>query len=153
MNHSAVKKTRRTWEAAPLLTTLIFAAHRVQDRLEAALDDPKLSLPKVGVLKILAEAEAPIALRVVAERSLCVRSNITQLVDRLERDGLVRREGNPGDRRSIQASLTPAGRKALGEAMTRLSAEQKAILAKLRSEDKERLIEMLDLLSTHRVGA
>jgi len=39
-----------------------------------------------------------------------VRSNITQLVDRLEADGLVRRVEDPKDRRSVRATLTPLGR-------------------------------------------
>ncbi len=39
----------------------------------------------------------------------CVRSNITQLVDRLEADGLVRRVDNPSDRRGVMAAATPLG--------------------------------------------
>jgi DNA-binding MarR family transcriptional regulator len=40
----------------------------------------------------------------------CVRSNITQLVDRLEADGLVRRVDHPSDRRGVMAApLTPLG--------------------------------------------
>jgi DNA-binding MarR family transcriptional regulator len=39
-----------------------------------------------------------------------VKSNVTQLVDRLESDGLVRREADPGDRRSIRAVVTDSGR-------------------------------------------
>jgi DNA-binding MarR family transcriptional regulator len=35
---------------------------------------------------------------------------VTQLVDRLESDGLVRREADPTDRRSIRAVVTDAGR-------------------------------------------
>jgi hypothetical protein len=40
----------------------------------------------------------------------CVRSNITQLVDRLEADGLVSRVEDPRDRRSVRAAITPLGR-------------------------------------------
>jgi DNA-binding MarR family transcriptional regulator len=39
----------------------------------------------------------------------CVRSNITQLVDRLEADGLVRRVDHPSDRRGVMAAPTPLG--------------------------------------------
>jgi DNA-binding MarR family transcriptional regulator len=35
--------------------------------------------------------------------------NVTGLVDHLERDGLVERVPDPGDRRSVMARLTPAG--------------------------------------------
>ncbi|HMH19154.1 MAG TPA: MarR family transcriptional regulator, partial [Burkholderiales bacterium] len=40
----------------------------------------------------------------------CVRSNITQLMDRLEADGLVRRVEDLADRRAVRAALTPLGR-------------------------------------------
>ncbi|MEU4732003.1 MarR family transcriptional regulator [Streptomyces sp. NPDC023588] len=36
--------------------------------------------------------------------------NVTGLVDTLERDGLARRVQDPGDRRSVRATITPAGR-------------------------------------------
>jgi len=42
----------------------------------------------------------------------CVKSNVTQLVDRLEADGLVSRAADPNDRRSRLAVLTDAGRDA-----------------------------------------
>jgi len=45
----------------------------------------------------------------LADNQHCVRSNITQLVDRLEQDGLVRRRHDPADRRGVLAELTPPG--------------------------------------------
>lgn len=39
------------------------------------------------------------------------RSNVTGLVDRLEKRGLVHRQAVPGDRRAYHVSLTPAGTK------------------------------------------
>jgi DNA-binding MarR family transcriptional regulator len=39
-----------------------------------------------------------------------VRSNITQLVDRLEADGLVKRIDDPADRRAVRAEVTRLGR-------------------------------------------
>jgi len=38
--------------------------------------------------------------------------NVTGLTDELEKEGLVRRDAEPGDRRSWRLSLTPKGRKA-----------------------------------------
>ena len=37
------------------------------------------------------------------------RSTLTSMLDRLERDGLLRREVNPGDRRSFLVHVTDAG--------------------------------------------
>ena len=46
----------------------------------------------------------------LAERLACVKSNVTQLVDRLEADGLVKRIDDPADRRAVRAEVTRLGR-------------------------------------------
>jgi DNA-binding MarR family transcriptional regulator len=46
----------------------------------------------------------------LADRILTSKSGLTQLVDRMEAAGLVRREVPPGDRRAIDVVLTDAGR-------------------------------------------
>lgn len=96
-------------DAKPLLYTLLGAAHLLEARLEAALAEAGLSTAKLGVLTLLAEAGEPLTLGELAARQQCVRSNMTQLVDRLEAEGLVRRVPDPVDRRSIRATLTPEG--------------------------------------------
>ncbi len=47
----------------------------------------------------------------LAEATVITRSNITRLVDRLEADGLLKRDHNCEDRRGAYAVLTPEGRK------------------------------------------
>ena len=37
--------------------------------------------------------------------------NVTGLTDELEKDGMVQRDAEPGDRRSVRVALTPKGRK------------------------------------------
>jgi DNA-binding MarR family transcriptional regulator len=71
-----------------------------------------LSLPKLAALKALKDAGTSLPLGRLAAQLACVKSNITQLVDRLEADGLVKRTADPTDRRSRLAVLTAAGRKA-----------------------------------------
>jgi DNA-binding MarR family transcriptional regulator len=51
----------------------------------------------------------PLSLGECAARMTCVRSNITQLMDRLESDGLVQRVEDPNDRRAVRAAITPMG--------------------------------------------
>ena len=45
----------------------------------------------------------------LAERTLLTQSGISRLVTRLERDGLVKRESDPTDRRASRIALTEAG--------------------------------------------
>jgi len=91
---------------------LLKAAEAIQERIEAGLSPLGLSLPKFSVLNELAGAREPDGLQLseLAARLSCVRSNITQLIDRLESDGLVKRAADPSDRRGVRASLTATGR-------------------------------------------
>jgi len=93
---------------------LVHAAQAIEDRWQGALAGVGLSTAKLGALTILVEAGEPLSLSELAARLTCVRSNITQLVDRLGAEGLVRRVENPVDRRSKKAAITPLGIRASG---------------------------------------
>jgi predicted transcriptional regulator len=67
---------------------LMHAGHRIEARLEKALAGVKLSGAKHAALSFLVIQDQPISLSELAEKLTCVRSNITQLVDRLGHDGL-----------------------------------------------------------------
>lgn len=91
------------------MMSLLNAARSVQEQLEAALSAIGLSPAKFQALDALVRAGQPIALSELAGHLKCVRSNITQLADRLETDGLIERVDHPSDRRTIRAVVTPLG--------------------------------------------
>jgi len=106
--------------------SIIYTGHAVEQRLEVALAQVGLSLAKFGALTHLVEAGEPMSLSECATKMTCVRSNITQLVDRLEADGLVKRVEDPTDRRAVRAAVTPLGleRQAAGaKEMARVQSE------------------------------
>jgi MarR family transcriptional regulator for hemolysin len=110
----------------PLIFSLISTGRAVEQALEEALARVGLSLAKFGALTHLVEAGEPINLSECAKRMTCVRSNITQLMDRLEADGLVRRVEDPQDRRAVRAAVTELGleRQAAGaKEVARVQAE------------------------------
>ena len=90
--------------------SLLAAAHALEAKLETALNEVGLSTPKFSVLSQLVAEDAPLSLSELAARLSCVRSNMTQLVDRLEADGLARRVDDPADRRGVKAAITELGR-------------------------------------------
>jgi DNA-binding MarR family transcriptional regulator len=94
------------------LFAVLHASSVLESRVEARLSDVGLSLAKLAALHRLTEAGESLPLGRLAERLSCVKSNVTQLVDRLEADGLVNRAADPNDRRSRLAVLTAAGRAA-----------------------------------------
>lgn len=52
----------------------------------------------------------------LSEKLLCTRSNVTRVVDRMVRRGLLTRERDHKDRRVVRVSLTPAGQQLYREA-------------------------------------
>ena len=95
---------------------LIHGAGAVQEFVESRLAAVDLSLPKLAALHRLMESGGSMPLGQLAERLACVKSNVTQLVDRLEADGLVDRAPDPNDRRSRLAVITLKGKQAFEEA-------------------------------------
>jgi DNA-binding MarR family transcriptional regulator len=68
------------------------------------------------VLIQLSQAGGRLRMSELADAVLLSRSGVTRLVDRMVRDGLVRREACPTDRRSMYATLTAKGKRALAQA-------------------------------------
>lgn len=130
-------------EACAITRGLMHAAHAVEAQLEAALEGAGMSLAKLSVLRHLVQAGAPLALSQLAERSSCVRSNMTQLIDRLEADGLVRRVADPHDRRSVRAALTRAGQRRHDLAVQLLGAREAALVAPLDDDERAALVQLL----------
>lgn len=93
-----------------VLLEWLAAGQLLESRLEQALEPIGLSLSKLNVLSHLANANESLALGDLASRLQCVRSNVTQVMDRLEAEGLVRRLYDATDRRTIRAELTQLGR-------------------------------------------
>jgi DNA-binding MarR family transcriptional regulator len=99
----------------------------------------------MGVLRHLVQEGAPLALSVLAERNRCVRSNITQLADRLEADGYLRRVPAPGDRRAVLAEPTTAGVLAYQQAADLLAAEEARLTEALPAEVRAQLLELASI--------
>jgi DNA-binding MarR family transcriptional regulator len=126
---------------------LLGASHRVAERLESALEPLGLSLAKFGALSKLVAAGEALPLGTLAARCACVRSNITQLVDRLEADGLVARADDPNDRRSIRAELTEEGRRRQAAGLRAIEKAEREMLAHVSKPKQDALLELLAALS------
>ena len=129
--------------ARPLLALVLKVARQLEHRLEAELSRRGLSGAKATALGLLAEASEPLPLGKLAHQNACVRSNITQLVDRLEGDGLVRRVSDPDDRRVRRAALTAPGRKANAQARRIVAGQERAVATALSREEAATLAGLL----------
>ena len=129
------------------LSAVLAAADRLQQRLESALVEVGLSVSKFDAMDQLVSADEPLTLGELAGRLHCVRSNITQLVDRLEGEGLVKRGSCPDDRRAVRAMVTPAGRERHEAGVAAIRAVQAQLAHRLETSDRARLIQLLSALS------
>jgi DNA-binding MarR family transcriptional regulator len=136
MNSVKIPVDPATRQADALMFSLLEAAHALEARLENELALVGLSMSKLGVLTQLVEAEAPIALSALAARLSCVRSNMTQLVDRLEADGLVRRIDDPDDRRSVLAMVTPEGERRQAEGARQVEKVREGFVESVPAADR-----------------
>jgi DNA-binding MarR family transcriptional regulator len=82
----------------------------------------------------------------LAEKLTCVRSNVTQLVDRLEAEGLSKRTNDPVDRRGVRAEVTRLGRERYAAGAKVVNAVHQAVTKELSAVDPKELKRALDAI-------
>lgn len=116
-----IAKAAQTWEERIGPSTAMSAVTnimRVQQILQASVDDRLkphgLSFARYEALVLLSFSQrGSLPMRMMGERLQLHPTSITNIVDRLESDGLARRLPHPSDRRTTLVELTPAGRELL----------------------------------------
>jgi DNA-binding MarR family transcriptional regulator len=99
----------------------------------------------LGAFSVMALIDANPGLRqgAAAEALLIKRSNMTKLINRLERQGLVRRRASGRDRRSVGLHLTPLGRRRLGLMLPAIAAHDAEATAPLDVRERRLLVGLL----------
>ncbi len=119
---------------------------RLLDRARrAAFRRSELESWEWDVLSALRRAGEPFRLspKQLLAQTLVSSGTMTNRIDRLVQRGLVRREGDPGDGRSILVTLTADGRTRVDAAITRLVDAEALLLRTLSRGDRERLAVLL----------
>ena len=145
MKKRSAKDPARTRAVATddVMYSLMHAAGAVERRLEEALGQVGLSMPKFAALTHLVCAGEPVSLGECAAKMTCVRSNITQLMDRLEAEGLVKRVDDPNDRRGVRATVTPLGFERQATGAKQLAKVQKEFAKTLAGADRDTVARVL----------
>jgi DNA-binding MarR family transcriptional regulator len=134
------------------LLALLHAAGSVEGFVDSRLSAVGLSLPKLAALdRLMQTPGGSLPLGQLADRLACVKSNVTQLVDRLEADGLVTREPDPGDRRSRLAVITNAGRQAYEKGASIHREADRQLFGALTDDDAARLADIFEKLDRARL--
>ncbi len=111
-----------------------------------------LTAAQYNVLNVVAAAAGGIKQRELSEVLVVDRSNVTGLIDRMERAGWVKRTDDPKDRRVHRIVLTPAGRKLWEKVQPKYLAVAKQVVAGLTEKQMREGIAVLKTLQAGAVG-
>ena len=102
--------TIKTIQASKTFLALLRAHEQLVGRMAALIKDHGLTMATYNAIRILRGAGPEgLPCHAVGERLINRVPDVTRLLDRMERDGLVRRQRSEQDRRVVLAVLTPEG--------------------------------------------
>lgn len=133
--------------AQEAFVAILRAADSLTHEPAALLKQHGLTAPQYNVLRILRGAGAA-GLRCgdVGARMIQREPDITRLLDRLERRGLITRSRARDDRRVVHAAITPAGLELLGRLDKPMIEIHRAQFARLSARRLQELVRALKLL-------
>ena len=115
------------------------AVNAIGARLNPALlKEHRLTESQFGVLEAL-HHKGPMAQARLCEKLLVSGSNLTTVVDNLERRGWVRRVADPDDRRAHRVELTSTGRQIIARAFPGHATRITQVLQHLTREEQAEL--------------
>lgn len=128
-----------------LWVRLLACAHAAEQRVKNRIKDNfGINQTQFNLISQLDRAPEGIRMGEVARRTVVTGSNVTAVVDDLERRGLVRRQTAQGDRRATVITLTEHGRQAFAQMAPVHANWIEDIFAEMPRHEKRALVEQLD---------
>ncbi|HYZ97269.1 MAG TPA: MarR family transcriptional regulator [Acidimicrobiales bacterium] len=151
LHFDAIAEARRQWEShrwgAPAAMAAVTSIMRVQQiviaRVDEALRPFDLTFARYEALVLLyfsRRGELPMGK--MGDRLMLHPTSVTNIIDRLEQQGLARRIPHPTDRRTVLAQVTDDGRQVVEKATEAVTAVEFGI-GVLPEGDLDRLTELL----------
>lgn len=113
-----------------------------RQRLEQDLEAYHLTAPQFMVLRCIEENEPGCSMSMLAQSSHQVSATMTGIVDRLVEHGLVNRQREAHDRRSLRITLTKEGRALIEKVNENKRAWMRHLLSGLDAEERQALIQL-----------
>ena len=135
------KSRLRLWLRLLTCSGLVERAVRRRLRQEFAA-----TLPRFDLMSALDRTPAGLTMGELSERLKVSNGNVTGVVERLVREGLVERTALPTDRRSYKVALTAAGRTAFAAMAARHAGWIDSLLGDLSDGEIEQLMGLLGRL-------
>ena len=131
--------------ALRLWTTLARCYGTIHKELAHKLAEYDLTTAQFGVLEALHHL-GPLTLGDLAEKLLVTGGNVTYVMDRLQKDGLVTRRRCSQDRRVVWAELTEEGRSLIEEVFPGHAAYIEQLMSELGAGEQAELRHLLKAL-------
>jgi MarR family transcriptional regulator, temperature-dependent positive regulator of motility len=116
---------------------------RFLSMLRSVSPDPRLSYPRYRVLSWV-DASTEVSVGQIATNLGIARSTASEMVARMERDGLVNKRADEGDARSVVIALTPLGQRLVKRRRKELSDAQRTLLSRMSPEDQQAFIQAFE---------
>lgn len=147
------KRERPELDAAPMgvVGRVLRLGKRWEQRASRFLREHELGVGEFDVLATLRRQGSPFELSPsqLAKTAMLTTGGTTNLLDRMERRGLVERRPNPDDRRGTRVRLTSAGRELVDRVIGPRLEDAEACLESLSSSERAILSRLLaQLLGT-----
>lgn len=151
-----IAEARRHWDdrwpagaAMAAATSIMRAQQIVLAKVDEALKPFDLTFARYEALVLLSFSRAgSLPLGKMGERLMIHPTSVTNIVDRLEAQGLVRRLDHPTDRRTTLCEVTPSGRELVEKATAAVTAVDLGI-GGLSDREVDQLTRLLMKLRTH----
>ncbi len=131
------------------LLNIYYTAAQVKKRATEFFQQYGLTDVQFNVMMLLvyqADNRGGLTQAQLSDMMLVNRANITSLIDRMERDGLVVRMATAGDRRSNLVKMTSKGKKLFKIVEPFYAQQVRQVMSVVSSAEQKRLIESLEMI-------
>lgn len=130
-------------EVFPQLFSLIRQMHNLSKR---NVKHSGMYLGRGRIIHILAMRDQPLSQRELADMANIKLGSLTEVLERLERDNLIKRERLANDRRVIHVRLTTKGRKAYQKIVEERHEFGSHLLEGIKQEDLVRFVKVVNMM-------
>lgn len=137
-------------QALRLWLRLLSCTVRIENQIRLRLRrEFNTTLPRFDLMAQLERCSGGLRMSELSQRLMVSGGNVTGITDQLEREGLVQRTRQQGDRRAYTVKLTEAGLKRFREMASRHEQWMIELLGGLSREGKNTMIKELGKLKAH----
>lgn len=125
------------------IINLIYTYNWMNEKMKLLFDNEGITSQQYNILRILRGAGTPISTLQIRERMLDKMSDTSRIVDRLVLKGFAKKNTCKADKRLVDVSITPEGKKILA-AIDEYEKDMDAVLGNLSDAEAKTLNKLLD---------